>query len=89
MKKIISIIICAVLIGCTCTPAFADNGCSCGFSPIIYVGPLGCTPIIRDAGTPDEQKLWSIDKDFLLSNLESVLPEIGRGILTHNSDLIG
>ncbi|MBR4767013.1 MAG: hypothetical protein IK085_09665 [Clostridia bacterium] len=89
MKKIISIIICAVLIGCTCAPAFADNGCTCGFSPIIYVGPLGCTPIVRDAGTPDEQKLWSVDKDFLLSNLESVLPEIGRGILTHNSDLIG
>ncbi len=92
MKKAISLIICAVMVFCAMGPAisaFADGSCNCGFSPVIYVGPLGCTSIVRDAGTENEQQLWKIDTKFLLSNLNAVLPRISRGILFHNTDLLG
>ncbi|MBQ7595195.1 MAG: hypothetical protein IJU45_00860 [Clostridia bacterium] len=90
IKKATSLIMCAVIICCAAIPAFADNGgCQCGFSPIIYVGALGCTPIVRDAGTENEQMLWRIDKDFLISNLKDVLPEITKALLLNNSDLLG
>lgn len=90
MKKLLSLITCAVIIFCAVLPAFAQSGgCACGFSPVIYVGPLGCTPIVRDAGREDEQTLWKIDTRFLLSNLGAVLPEINRALLTRDTDRLG
>ena len=90
LKKGISVLLCAVMLCCAAVPAFAgDGGCTCGFSPIIYVGPLGCTPIVRDAGTENEQVLWKTDTKFLLSNLQAVLPDLTKAILTRNTDLLG
>lgn len=90
MKKAISLILCAVILCCTAVPALADReGCDCGFSPIIYVGPLGCTPIVRDAGTENEQQLWKIDTRFLLSNLSAVLPQLNKALLLCNPKLLG
>ncbi|MBR2731924.1 MAG: hypothetical protein IKD72_08075 [Clostridia bacterium] len=90
MKKALSLILCAVLLLSLAAPAAAaDGGCDCGFSPIIYVGPLGCTPIVRDAGAENEQTLWKIDTQFLLSNLKDVLPALTKALLTRNADLLG
>lgn len=90
MKKVLSLIMSAVIICCAAMPSFADNtGCKCGFSPVIYVGPLGCSSIVRDAGTKDEQVLWKVDTKFLLSNLGDVLPDVSKALLTGNTDLIG
>lgn len=85
-----SLVLCAVIICCAAAPAFAENGgCNCGFSPVIYVGPLGCSSIVRDAGTENAQQLWKIDTGFLLSNLGTVLPDISKALLTRNTDLLG
>lgn len=94
MKKVISLILCAVLVLGLCANAFAagsDSGdtCDCGFSPIIYVGPLGCSSIVRDAGTENAQQLWKTDTGFLLSNLKKVLPDLSKALLTRNTDLLG
>ena len=90
MKKVFSLILCMVILYCAAIPAFAiDEGCDCGFSPIIYVGPLGCTPIVRDAGTENEQQLWKIDTRFLLANLSAVLPRLNKAILLRNPKLLG
>ena len=90
MKKVISLFLCAVMLCCAAAPAFADEeGCDCGFSPIIYVGPLGCTPVVRDAGTENEQQLWKVDTAFLLANLKAVLPQLNKAILLRDADLLG
>ena len=90
MKKVLCPILCLIILSCAAIPAFADHeGCDCGFSPIIYVGPLGCTPVVRDAGTENEQQLWKIDTRFLLSNLRAVLPKINKAILLRNPELLG
>lgn len=90
VKSIISLVLCAVMIFCAAIPAFAvSGGCRCGFSPIIYVGPLGCTPIVRDAGTENEQVLWRADTKFLLSNIKEVLPEITKAVLLRSGDQLG
>lgn len=90
MKKVLSLMLCVVIIYCAAVPVFAEQeSCDCGFSPIIYVGPLGCTPVVRDAGTDNEQQLWKIDTRFLLSNLGSVLPMLNKAILLRNPKLLG
>ena len=93
MKKAISLLVCIVMIICAACPAISafavDGRCNCGFSPVIYVGPLGCTPIVREAGAENEQQLWKVDTKFLLKNLNAVLPRISRALLFHNTDLLG
>ena len=90
IKKTVSLLLCAAILCCTTVPVLAgDEGCKCGFSPIIYVGPLGCTPIVRDAGTENEQTLWKTDTRFLLSNLKAAMPELTKALLTHDTELLG
>lgn len=91
MKKVLSVLLSVIMIFSMGSAAFASltEGCTCGFSPIIYVGPLGCSSIVRDAGTDDAQQLWKIDTGYLLSNLSSVLPDLTKALLTRNTDLLG
>lgn len=90
MKRVLSIIICALIICSFALPVSADDGgCKCGFSPVIYVGPLGCTPIVRDAGKESEQVLWKIDTDYLVSNLKKALPSLTKALLTKDKELLG
>ncbi len=91
MKKILSVFLVCVLSLTLLVPAVVafDGKCDCGFSPIIYVGPLGCTPIVRDAGTSSEQQLWKIDSGFLISNIGKQLPSLSYALLTDNTQLLG
>lgn len=91
MRKTISILLAVLMFSGLLIPAFAEDGgkCDCGFSPIIYVGPLGCTPIVRDAGTDQEQQLWKTDTSFLLSNAGKILGTVGKAAATGNTGLLG
>ena len=72
-KRIISVMLAAVISVSIVLPSFAlDKKCGCGFSPVIYVGPLGCADIVRDAGEENEQRLWKTDTKFLLKNFGKV-----------------
>lgn len=91
MKKSLSLILAVIMLLSSCGFALAaDSGkCDCGFSPVIYVGPLGCTPIVRDAGAETEQQLWKTDAGFLLSNAGDILGTVGKAALTGNCELLG
>lgn len=91
MKKIISAILCLTLLVSSFLPVYAESTreCSCGFNPVIYVGPLGCSDIVRDPGTENEQKLWKTDTGFLLLNLLKNLPCLVTGAVFGNYDLLG
>ena len=91
MKKLLSLFLVCILALTLLVPAAVafDGKCDCGFSPIIYVGPLGCTSIVRDAGTASEQQLWKIDSGFLISNIGKQLPSLSYALLTDNTQLLG
>lgn len=91
MKKAVSVILCFVLIFSTVIPVFAEGTrkCSCGFNPVIYVGPLGCSDIVRNPGEEDEQVLWKTDTGFLILNLLKKLPGLITGAVLGNYDLLG
>lgn len=90
MKKILSVFLSCLLICLLLVPAIsAEDKCSCGFSPIIYVGPLGCTSIVRDAGTENEQQLWQADAAFLLNNAKKILPAVGKAAIKMDADILG
>ncbi len=91
MKKVLSLLLVCILTLCLFTPAYAgfDKKCDCGFSPIIYVGPLGCTSIVRDAGKSNEQQLWKIDTGFLIKNAAKILPAASYALLVGDTELLG
>ena len=90
MKKILSILLSVLMVAACLVPAASaleKDDCDCGFSPVIYVGPLGCTDIVRDAGTENEQTLWKVDTDYLISCLTPQLGTIAKAAATCNADL--
>lgn len=90
MKRFISAVIAAVMVLTVFVPAFAKSkACNCGFSPVIYVGPLGCSDIVRDYGTENEQRLWKTDTKFLLKNASAILPQLLAGIGLNDSKSMG
>ncbi|MBQ3087692.1 MAG: hypothetical protein IJC45_10165 [Clostridia bacterium] len=89
MKKLISILMSALMlfgVMAPCAAATEKSECDCGFNPVIYVGALGCSDIVRDAGTENEQTLWKIDTGYLLSCIAPQLPTIAKAALTLNAD---
>ncbi|MBQ6862768.1 MAG: hypothetical protein IJO14_00880 [Clostridia bacterium] len=91
MKKCISILLSVLMICGILTPAASAvtaEKCDCGFSPVIYVGALGCSDIVRDPGTEDEQILWKIDTNYLLSCIKPQLGTLAKAAATMNADLL-
>ncbi len=89
MKKYVSILLSVLLlfgIMAPCGAATEKSDCDCGFNPVIYVGALGCSDIVRDAGTENEQKLWKIDTGYLLSCIGQQLPTLAKAAVTLNAD---
>ncbi len=58
MKKLLSIILAAVIFSLTVIPAFAAKRCTCGHTPLVVVGGMNGFPLIKDAGTPKELQVW-------------------------------
>lgn len=91
MKKYLSILLSVLMIFgimAPCAAASEDVVCDCGFSPVIYVGALGCSDIVRDAGTENEQILWKIDTGYLLSCIGPQLGTLAKAAATLNADLL-
>ena len=89
MKKILSVLMAVIIVAMIAVPGFAKSGCDCGFSPVIYVGPLGCSDIKRDRDTENEQTLWKADTKFLLKNAGEIMPLLLAGIGLNDTDAIG
>lgn len=81
IKKIISVILCAAIISATSVVSFsltADEKCSCGKSPIIYV--IGRTNIYDDPTSPDKKTIPSISADVIMPEVKSILPEWAKAV---------
>ena len=70
MKRVLSLVIAAALLLACAVPAFANQKCDCGHSPVVVVSGMGATPMIQDKGTPNEKEVFppeSIDIPSLVS----------------------
>lgn len=97
MKKILAFILClCILSGCLAPVCSADNTatatgekCTCGYTPVIYVGPLGNTDIIADKGTDNERVLYHMTTDTTIKLIAKLIPSLFSLILTKNYDRFG
>ena len=76
MKKIIALILSAVMLVSIAAPAASavDGKCDCGITPIIYVGPLGNTDIYEDYGTENQKTLFRPDTKTIINIVIGLLP---------------
>ncbi|MBP9988220.1 MAG: hypothetical protein KBT46_01850 [Ruminococcus sp.] len=90
MKKVMSILICVILIIGTTVPCFAkDEQCTCGEPPIIYVAALGSGAVIRDEGTDAETKLFRPETKDVIKQFLPIVPAAARLIADKNYDAFG
>lgn len=90
MKKILSVLICVLLIIGTTLPCLAAEGkCTCGEPPIIYVAALGSADVIRDAGTENETRLFRPDTSEVMRQFLPIVPATARLVIDKNYDAFG
>lgn len=73
MKKVISIILAAVLIFTVCVPAFAnDDKCDCGITPVVYVVGFG-DALYKDIDTDNPKSLFPPEGDVIAKAVPDLL----------------
>lgn len=72
MKKVISVIICVIMLFSVCAPAYAQEN---DVTPFVLVTGMDVLPLYKDYGTEDEQKVWGLTGDsFLTLGKELIKP---------------
>lgn len=90
MKKIFSVFLSILIAVSALVPCFAADGeCDCGEPPIIYVAALGSGSVYRDAGTPDEVKLFRPETAEVIKAFLPIIPAVVRLVLTNDYQAFG
>ena len=90
MKKIIAVFLSVLFIISSAIPGFAaDEKCSCGHSPIIYVAALGSGDVIENEGTENERIIFRPETGDVIKRFLPLIPALLRLALTHNYNKFG
>ncbi len=74
MKKIISIVLCAVMIISCCMPAFATD-IKKNNNPVILISGFLCSQLYMNYGEENEEKIWSLDLTKVTDQISGDLPK--------------
>lgn len=66
IKRILSVILAAVMLFGCASAAFAVYGCDCGTSPLIVVSGMAAWPLVQDEGTENEKQVFAPDTESIL-----------------------
>lgn len=72
IKRIMSIILAAVMLLSCASAAFAVYGCVCGTSPLIVVSGMAAWPLVQDKGTENEKQVFAPDTESILKLVEKI-----------------
>ena len=90
MKKILASLLAIIIIAIGVLPCFAaDNSCTCGQTPIVYVAALGSGSVYLDEGTANEKTLFRPDIAELLPEFAPLVPAVLELVNTKDYDAFG
>ena len=90
MKKLLTVFLACVILCSSVLPCFAaEEKCTCGDTPIIYVAALGSGYVFLDAGTENEKQLFRPKTEELLEDFAPLIPAAGELLLYGNYDDFG
>lgn len=58
MKKVFSVLIAIIFVFFAIVPAFAEQGCGCGKTPLVLVSGMNTTPLVLDKGAANEKQVF-------------------------------
>ena len=90
MKKLLASILAIIIIATGVLPCFAaDDSCTCGQTPIIYVAALGSGSVYLDEGTENQKTLFRPDIAELLPEFAPLVPAVLDLVTTKDYDAFG
>lgn len=89
MKKIISFLLCIVIVCSSALSVCAEDGCDCGYAPVIYVAALGSATLYLDAGTENEKILFRPETETYLKLVGDLLLPIAKLAADKDYDAFG
>ncbi len=90
MKKILASLLAIIIIVGGVLPCFAaDDSCTCGQTPIVYVAALGSGSVYLDQGTPNEKTLFRPDISDILGEFTPLISAAVDLINTKNYNAFG
>ncbi len=88
--KILSLFLALIMAFSAVTVAFAaDEKCTCGEEPIIYVAALGSASLYKDADTENEKKIFRPETDAYLDMIGELLLPILKLVITKDYEAFG
>lgn len=87
-KSLCALLALILAVSCAVPAAAHDNGCDCGFSPVVYVAALGSATLYLDADTPDEKVLFRMPQEDTLKIVGRLVPPLLRFGLDKNYDAL-
>lgn len=90
MKKIISVMLALIMAAMIVVPSMAaEEKCSCGFNPVIYVAALGSATVYEDPGTENEKALFRPDTMPLVTEAVNVILPVIPALVAGDYDTFG
>lgn len=94
MKKIakisVSLLLVLTMVFSLAAPTFAaEEKCTCGEEPVIYVAALGSATLYKDAGTENEQVIFRPETEAYLKMIGSLLLPIVKLVVDGDYDSFG
>ncbi|MGN1315945.1 MAG: hypothetical protein ACI4VW_02690 [Acutalibacteraceae bacterium] len=90
MKKVLACILSVIItLGCVLPCVAANETCTCGQAPIIYVAALGSGSIYLDKGTESEKKLFRPETSDILGEFTPLISAATQLISTKDYDAFG
>ncbi len=90
MKKLLSVILAITIIAIGVIPCFAaDDSCTCGDTPVIYVAALGSGYVFLDAGTENERTLFRPETTDILNDFAPLVPAAAELLSNKDYDAFG
>lgn len=89
VKRIMSVVLAAVmLLGCA-SAAFAAYGCDCGTSPLIVVSGMAAWPLVQDEGTENEKQVFPPDTEEILKLVGEIAGPLALFAVNKDYDKLG
>lgn len=89
VKRIMSVVLAAVMLLSCASAAFAAYGCNCGTAPLIVVSGMAAWPLVQDEGTESEKQVFAPDTESILKLVGKIAGPLALFAVNKDYDMLG
>ncbi len=89
VKRIMSVVLAAVMLLSCASAAFAAYGCNCGTAPLIVVSGMAAWPLVQNEGTENEKQVFAPDTESILKLVGKIAGPLALFAVNKDYDMLG